>query len=160
MEDYTTEQLELLNQELRELNDQQSQTISKYADRFANIRYERDMWHRRAVRLGWHQDDQGKWQPPPEDDEERTFWRDRSVRLQGEADLWQEQRKEMADEIDGLIEAAEHWRRKAGFDEGTDLVPEEDEDTELLPEPPGGGAAGMVNQRRREGWSRPRRWRG
>ena len=66
MEDYTLEELQLLNQELRELNGQQSQTISRYADRFARIRYERDMWHRRAVRLGWHQDDQGKWQPPGE----------------------------------------------------------------------------------------------
>ena len=66
MEDYTLEELQLLNQELRELNGQQSQTISRYADRFARIRYERDMWMRRAVRLGWHQDDQGKWQPPGE----------------------------------------------------------------------------------------------
>ena len=116
MEDYTLEQLELLNQELRELNGQQSEIIGKYADRFARIRYERDMWMRRAVRLGWHQDEGGKWVPPPEDDEEQTFWRDRAVRLQNEADEWKEVRQAMADERDGLITAAEYWReRKAGL---------------------------------------------
>ena len=124
MEDYTLEQLELLNQELRELNAQQSETIQSYADRFATIRYDRDMWMRRAVRLGWHQDEQGKWRPPPERDEEQTFWRDRAVRLQNEADVWAEQRREMADERDGLMSAAAYWRGKAGYDEDTDLVPE------------------------------------
>ena len=120
---FNKEQLERLLEELRGLNDQQSQIISRYADRFAGIRYERDMWMRRAVRLGWHQDDQGKWVPPP-GDEEQDFWRDRAVRLEQEAEEWREQRQGMADERDGLMSAAEYWREKAGFDENTDLVPE------------------------------------
>ena len=104
MKEYSREHLERLVEELRELNAEQAQTISKYADRFATIRYQRDMWHRRAVRLGWWQDELGKWQPPPEEDEEQTFWRDRAVRLQEEADAWRAQRQDMSEEIDALLE--------------------------------------------------------
>ena len=114
-----------LIEEVRSLNADQAQTIQGYADKFAQIRYYRDMWMRRAVRLGWHQDSTtGKWLPPMTEDEMSSFWMDRADRLEAEKKEWEQQRRNMTEEIDGLIEAAEYWRNKAGFDHNTDLIPE------------------------------------
>ena len=52
--------------ELRELNARQAELISGHARQMAELLSEAEMWMRRAVRLGWHQDAEGKWLPPAE----------------------------------------------------------------------------------------------